>query len=157
MTFSAVTLRWGVKSSLRRYVSAMPDGSIAAIGPAALDDASRALFPGAWCADEGSTWDGLHVVARFQGSLRFYGHGGLLDLAISEPWLVGSETSFELTIEDPDDVRGRSPMARLAAFSQPIAGESELIDARLTAVGAELFFGNYRAGDELDPLEITSG
>lgn len=150
-----LTLEWGIKQSLVRYIAGMADGSIVVSEPAtAVEGGFRfpsAALPG---VTEPSRNDSTLC---FAGSVTLTGHGGMLKLVFTDPRLVpGSEPNAQwlLTIADP-----YKPGARIAfaTIDQLILGEAwaSAHGTRLTADGADLFFsGPYTEGTELDDPRI---
>jgi len=157
-------LDWGFKESFRAYI----DGSIA---------------NGEWTVAEGATYetplfswhDGVGQVGEnhlrgdiaFPGSVRFTGHGGILDTTIANP-VVSFDASGHATLLL--DVSGPTMEGDpFSAVAVPFAdldltplgvltrvGDVILVEgaaATLTADGAEAF-PNYPAGSELDPVTL---
>ncbi|WP_156138603.1 HtaA domain-containing protein [Microbacterium mangrovi] len=128
-------LVWAIKGSLVGYVRGMADGEIALDG--AAEDASGFRFREAPESEP--------AVRRFTGRVRFTGHNGMMRVVIADPWVEASGPGAVLSIADPDDPAARLPFARIAAFDGVRASGTTL-----TADGADLFFGPYREGTELD-------
>jgi hypothetical protein len=128
------TLVWGVKASLLRYVRGMADGVVATDG-GATESPLGFTFPG----------DGL----RFSGSVTLTGHDGMMRIVLTDPALVETAGGWMLEIADPDDPAARLRFAAVGAFDG-IEGTGVV----LTADGADLFFGPYEAGTELDDLTV---
>lgn len=144
-----LTLEWGIKQSLVRYVAGMADGALAAGGPATAVGGGF-QFPAAARPQADGT-------LRFAGSVTLTAHGGMLRLVVAEPWLVPvgePSDAWSLTIADQYE-----PGARIAfaTIDQLILGEAwaSAHGTRLTADGADLFFsGPYTEGTELDDPRI---
>ena len=85
-----------------RYIAGMADGSIVASKPAtAVEGGFRFPSAASPSVTEPSRNDGT---LRFAGSVTLTGHGGMLKLVFTDPWLVpGSEPNAQwlLTIADP--------------------------------------------------------
>lgn len=128
------TLVWGIKGSLLRYVRGMADGVVATDG-GATESPAGFTFPG----------DGL----RFTGSVTLTGHDGMMHVVLADPALVESASGWTVEIADPDDPGTRLPFAAVTSFDG-IDGTG----VALTAAGADLFFGPYEAGTELDDLTV---
>ncbi|RKS90130.1 Htaa protein [Microbacterium sp. AG790] len=102
----------------------------------------------------------------FGGAASFTGHGGLLDLTISNPVIqvTGARTAT-LSAYVQSQAYGGSPSVDgrvvLANLTLPAAttrgGAIVWTDAAatLTAAGAEAFGGFYSAGESLDPVSFT--
>lgn len=172
-----LALEWGIKQSLVRYIAGMADGSIVASKPAtAVEGGFR--FPSA--ASPGVTEPSRNDGALcFAGSVTLTGHGGMLKLVFTDPWLVpGSEPNAQwlLTIADPYEPGARIAFATIdridridpwpggadggddtdeASHDVTGAPHSTAHGTRLTADGTDLFFsGPYTEGTELDDPRI---
>jgi len=157
-------LEWGFKESFRAYVS----GSIA---------------NGEWQVADGASYEtpvftfggGTGAIAPdwakgelfFDGSIRFTGHGGILDTTVANPRVI--MTSAEAgqlvldvvgTTQEGEEVSAEGVVFAdldLTAASRSTEGGEltiEGIAATLTASGAEAF-GTYPAGDPLDPVSLV--
>jgi hypothetical protein len=131
----AAVLVWAVKDSLVGYVRAMADGRIELDG---TDDRGDAFaFPA------------TGTPGRFSGRVTFSGHHGMMRVVIAEPWIEPAADEWMLSIADPDDPDQRLPFARIARFDGVTASGTVL-----TADGADLFFGPYREGTQLDDPRV---
>lgn len=161
----AAELTWGFKESFRAYI----DGSIA---------------NGEWTVADGATYTtpefGFPVATgvvdprgpggrvEFDGSVRFTGHGGILDTTIANPVLVfrgAGEPALLLLDVTGDTMAGDSvestgtPFVEVDLSGQDLSasdGTVRLVEATttLTAEG-EVAFPNYPAGTEFDPITVT--
>jgi hypothetical protein len=158
------SLSWGFKESFRAYI----DGSIA---------------NGEWTVADGATYDtpsfefpaeGGRVDPRdpngsiaFTGSVRFTGHGGILDTTVANPVLVVHSDGTGILLLDVSGptMEGDEVTVTEAEFLDvDLAGQNLTpvdgvitIDAApttLTADGA-VAFPNYEAGSEFDPVTVT--
>ncbi|MBD5785151.1 HtaA domain-containing protein [Cellulosimicrobium terreum] len=164
---TAGSLTWGVKESFRTYIQ----GSIAKGGATASDGASVVDGIFRFGQADGGTWSastGRGTVA-YDGSVRFTGHDGQLDLVVENPVVdVTVATTARLLV----DVRSkgldgstvdekRVAFATLALGSPSTAKDGSVTYtdavATLTADGARAFSGFYAAGDALDPVTFTVG
>lgn len=161
---ASASLTWGFKESFRAYI----DGSIA---------------NGEWTVADGATYDtpsfgfpggsglitGLPLAGQidFPGSVRFTGHGGILDTTIANPVLVFRESGDALLLLDVsgptmagDQVSvTATPFVSIDLSGQdlaPVDGVVTITDAptTLTADG-ETAFPNYPAGETFDPVTVT--
>ncbi len=153
------SLTWGIKDSFRDYVAGpVAGGSIVGSGVGVAG--SSFIFSQA----SGGTFDGSTGTSPYTGSVRFTGHGGVLDLRLANPVIrVDSSGSATMMLT----VNGRSvPFATLALSS----GGKRVVDgavtfsgvpATLTAQGAAAFVNGpsqfYPAGTPLDPVTFTIG
>lgn len=128
-------LAWSVKDSFVGYVRGMTDGRIVLEGATDLGEAFG--FPATDTPD------------RFSGRVTFSGHHGMMRVVIAEPWIEPAADAWMLSIADPDDPGQRLPFARIARFDGATASGTTL-----TADGADLFFGPYREGTELDDPRV---
>lgn len=131
------TLVWAVKASLAQYVRRMSDGRIDLDGATETDDGFA--FP---------TTDTER--GHFGGSVTFIGHNGMMRVTIADPWVTSTGAGAVLSIADPDSPTLRLEFARIARLDAGIA-----TGTTLTADGADLFFGPYVEGTELDNPRIT--
>jgi hypothetical protein len=161
----AATLTWGFKESFRAYI----DGSIANGEWTVADGATYATPSFGFAADSGRV-DPRDPNGQidFPGSVRFTGHGGLLDTTIANPVLLlrGSDTDALLLLDvsgptmDGDEVAvTATPFVTIDLSGQDLAavdGVVTIVDAptTLTADG-EAAFPDYPAGTEFDPLSAT--
>ena len=164
---SSGLLQWGVKESFRSYIA----GPIAD-GGWTLDGITEGGGRFRWTASFGEYDMGDAVGSvGFVGGVRFTGHEGSLDIAISRPRVrFDGDSSAVLLV----DVRSKSlggggvleqtsvefATLDLSAASSDIDSDSvsyARIPAVLTAAGAEGFGGFYEAGAELDPITIAFG
>src|SRR5690606_19713493 len=77
---AAGSLTWGVKQSFRQYVtSSIAKGAISTSG---VRSAGGAFVFG---QASGSTFNGTTGTSKYSGSVRFTGHGGILDLRLANP------------------------------------------------------------------------
>jgi hypothetical protein len=159
---SDATITWGVKESLRSYIS----GTIAN-GEWAVSDGATYETPNfSWNAGSGQLAAGNGTLA-FDGSLRFIGHDGILDTTLSalELRFDGSTTGhliFDVsgTTQDgtPVDETGVE-FADIDTSGFTVAGGTATLaaaPATLTEAGSAAF-GTYPAGEELDPITVTFG
>jgi hypothetical protein len=158
------TLSWGFKESFRAYI----DGSIAngewTVADGATYETPLFGFPGGAGRVSGLPLEGQ---VDFPGSVRFTGHGGILDTTVANPVLVfdGDDTAILLldvsgpTMEGDQVSVTATPFVAVDLSGQdltPVDGIITLTDAPtvLTADG-ETAFPNYAAGTDFDPLSAT--
>ena len=158
-------LTWGVKESFRSYIS----GSIANGGWEVSDGAnySTPLFSWSNPTGEIDAESGEGAVS-FLGTIHFTGHGGVLDLTLSNPTieLAGDGTARMLMDARSNSVQGElvvdeeqiyiGKIEGIAA-SDPSSGAFSFTDAPmiLTSEGASAFGEMYSSGDALDPVNLT--
>lgn len=158
------TLTWGFKESFRAYI----DGSIANGEWTVADGATYETPTFGFVADEGRIDPrGPQGSVDFPGSVRFTGHGGILDTTIANPVLqLRADGKAFLLIDvrgvtmDGDDVAMSSTRFVELDLSgqdlEPVGGIMTLDEApaTLTADGA-IAFPNYPEGEAFDPVSAT--
>ncbi|WP_424936171.1 MULTISPECIES: HtaA domain-containing protein [Bacteria] len=169
-TVTGGTLTWGFKESFRSYIS----GTIANGSWEASDGASYSTPTFSWSGATGEVDAQGNGRIRFAGTVRFTGHGGLLDTRISSPVLVlgpsgavlqldTSGVSMDDALAGKTDAVAAHPAVPFAALSlDPAAvfagrsGEVSASDVPAT-VTPEGFaaFGSYEAGTALDPVSVA--
>ena len=151
------SLSWGVSGAFRSYVvGSIAKGSIS-VGSGATQ--SGGLFQFGQTGGSYSQVTGTGT-ATYAGSVRFTGHGGLLDLTFANPTLrVTTPTSAVLEVS-ANGSRVDLAVVDLARGSTSLVnGATRIANApvTLTAAGASAFEGYYSAGAALDPLTIVIG
>lgn len=162
-TVSDAALVWGFKESFRAYIDgAIANGEWTTGGDASYD---TPLFT--WRRGTGDADAGGDVTVRFSGSVRFTGHGGVLDTTIENPRVVigGDRGVLLLDVHgttqagDAVDAAGvEFAELDLAAAERSRDGRQRTladIPAVLTTAGADAF-GTYSAGAALDPITLTA-
>lgn len=163
-TEPVAALTWGVKASFRSYVT----GPVAHGTITTADGAEAAgevfVFP----AEEGAEGRPDAFTAGFDGSVRFVGHGGALDLTVAdlrvevdgdEGTLVADVAAKSLDDEEVVEY----PDVELAALDLGAVTPTEAdglltwtgVPATLTDEGAPAFADFYGPDTALDPLTIT--
>lgn len=152
---------WGVRESFRNYIS----GSIAK-GGWELDGVGygggQFQFTGASGAVDPQAQSGTIL---FPGSIRFTGHGGVLDTRLSNLEVQFSGGAGSLVVDassnsvdgDPQNY-GRIALATLSFDDMQLNDSSvrATAAATLTEVGAAAFGDFYPAGEALDPITFTA-
>ncbi|WP_276923818.1 HtaA domain-containing protein [Corynebacterium pyruviciproducens] len=158
---TSATAQWGVRSSFRNYIR----GSIAKggwkLGGVSWDEGSGAfVFNG----DQGAVNQSEGTIA-FPGTLNFYGHGGILDMTISNIEIQFSGQSGQLVatvtsndVEGTAHDYGRVAIADLAFSTLDVSdgAASGTANATLTSAGAAAFADFYEPGAPLDPVSFTA-
>lgn len=158
-------LDWGVKASFRAYVTGpIAHGSITTASGASTNGDGTLRFPlsaGSRDATAGT------ASSAHGGSVRFLGHGGALDLTISELRVSISGSTGVLTadvvtkgLSDPapityDDVDLAT--LNLSAVTPVTTADTATypsVPVTLTAAGSSAFAGFYPAGTAMDPLTL---
>ena len=116
---------WGVKSSLRSYISGAAGELQVSRGAELVDGEIR------FAASE-------ERAGAYRGTVRLLAHGGLLDWKFSDPEFDAE--SHELTVVN--SAGQRFALALVADANHP----------KLTGEGSVFFDGMYPSGSELDPM-----
>lgn len=162
---ASATLEWGFKETFRAYI----DGSIAngewTVGDGATYATPTFGFPAASGRIDPRDPNGE---IGFTGSIRFTGHGGVLDTTVSNPVLVIRPNGTGVLLLDVDGptMEGDEVSVIAAEFVEvDLAGQDLTpvdgvitIDAApttLTVAGSEAF-PNYPAGEAFDPITVTA-
>lgn len=138
-------LVWKVKGSLRDYVLGRAGGSIRAFD-GAMDSEDGFMFPSV-SAGEGSV--------RFGGTIVLSGHGGLMEIALGEPWLTRAHDTWLISLADPENSNERLNFASVGSFEPDAAGSLRGNGTALMAAGADLLLGSYREGEVLDDPVVS--
>ncbi|MEV8253330.1 HtaA domain-containing protein [Rhodoglobus sp. NPDC076762] len=158
VTDAAIT--WGVKESLRSYIS----GTIAN-GEWAVSDGATYETPNfGWTAGTGQLDAGEGAIA-FDGALRFMGHDGILDTTLSGLEIVFDASKTATVIFDvsgttqegvPVDAQNVE-FATIDVSGITVDDGTVLLTAApvvLTEAGSEAF-GTYPADAEFDPITVS--
>ncbi|MDO4910317.1 MAG: HtaA domain-containing protein [Corynebacterium sp.] len=159
---TANRLVWGVKESFRSYIS----GSIAN-GRWDLNGTNYENGNFVWTGTTGSAnSQDRSGIAQLNGSVRFTGHNGVLDMTISAPEIVYRAGTGQLmaTVVSNDMNGNAVNYGRIAianlSFAQLNLSNGVLTGATdsvtLTDAGARAFGDFYKAGDKLDALTFAS-
>lgn len=155
---SGATVTWGVKADFRSYVTgSVANGTIST---------SRVSGNGPWTWSGGSgTFNTVDTVGRasFSGGVTFTGHGGVLDVGVSNLRVQVSTPSSGTLIGDlRTGTTNRSGIAlatlNLAAGSRSASSTQVSwsgVPATLTSAGAAGFEGFYTAGTAMDAVSFT--
>lgn len=149
-------LTWGVKSSFVNYVQ----GGIAKGSVSATGGASRIGNGFQWGTGSGSLTDGGGTLS-FPGSVHFTGHGGILNLTISNVRVkvTGSNSGTLIATVASQDMEGKKAggqglsLANLRFSSLGKTGGTASVT--LTAAGAKAFAGFYNAGASMDSATVS--
>jgi len=156
------TLQWGFKESFRAYI----DGSIANGEWTTADGATYETPSFSWSPGSGSILkDDFSGDIAFIGSVRFTGHGGLLDTTIANPWIHFDDAEHATLLLDVTGVTmGGDPYSQTAvpfvtldlAGAMTQNGTTLRIDTAPTTLTAEgaVAFPNYEVGSDFDPVSV---
>jgi hypothetical protein len=158
---TAWTMTWGVKESFRAYLSgAIAQGEWQTDGDVSYSTPEFVVTGSAgWLGSDGTSGE-----LWADGSIRFIGHGGILDQTLSSPAVDISEDNLTLIFDVEGDtqeglsVRSDAVLFAEATVRSEIDSEAgrwrvEQAPTVLTPEGAEAF-GTYPAGEQMDPVSI---
>lgn len=172
-TIADASISWGLKESFRSYISgSIAKGSWEVLDGATYETPSFGFTGGTGTADA----DAGTASIAFGGSIRFTGHGGLLDTTVANPTieLTGPDAGrllldlrsvpmeAAMAGETEAETLSQVPFADLDLSGATIAQDGEALtitgDAVPAAITAEGFeaFGTYEAGTALDPLTFSA-
>jgi Htaa. len=153
-------LTWGIKRSFVRYLSFLPDVSVAiADGAEATNGSFFTFAPDGGGLDTATGMGNLN----FRGAVRMSGHGGMMQLHIQNPWISLSPEGATLKMALPgNNVAANSKSSEMIlanlTLSAPHQSESGIlwqdVSAFLSEEGATLFNDQYPVGQEMDPMFI---
>ena len=147
-------LIWGVKASFRSYVEAA-GGSITLSDGATQTEDGTFIFMVEAGGDLAIAADGSATgSARFQGTVTFEAHGGMLKSTLTELGIEAAEDGLMLTVLDGPMNKGRCAVAELGSVDVS-TGEGMLISTQITVDGMYQIADNYPPGTELDPLLLV--
>ncbi len=147
-------LTWGVKASFRSYVEGAGGAVSVSDGATRTEDGAFvfAAVPGGdlTIAADGSASGAI----RFQGTVTFEAHGGMLNSTLAEIGLeVDAEQGLVLTVLQAPMNTDRCAIATLKVVEAG-PGEAVTLGAQITFDGMYQIADNYPAGTELDPVRL---
>ncbi|MFT4677644.1 MAG: hypothetical protein ACI831_001648 [Candidatus Azotimanducaceae bacterium] len=149
MSFNKLT--WGVKASFRSYVEAA-GGSITLSDGATHAEDGTFVFTAAPGGDLSFAPDGSATGSvRFQGTVTFEAHGGMLKATLTELGLEAGADGLVLTVLEGPMNKGRCVIAELGPVEVG-TGDVITIGTKITIDGLYQIADNYPPGTELDPL-----
>ncbi|KQO97770.1 HtaA domain-containing protein [Leifsonia sp. Leaf264] len=154
---STGSLRWGIDSSFRSYVTGpIAQGAIAVSGGATSDGGVFQFGQSGGSFDQASN----SGTADYSGAVRFTGHSGALDLTFSAPILRVTDSATGVLSVSVNGSRVDFGAVDLGAASRSTAGGATTFASApvtLTSAGAAAFDGFYSAGRSLAPLTAVIG
>lgn len=146
-------LSWGVKTSFRNYVEAA-GGSVKLDDGATLAEDGSFVFAALPGGDLVIEPDGSATGAmRFQGSITFEAHGGMLKSTLNELGLEASSEGLNLTVLEGPMNQGRCAIATLGPVDTSHK-DVVTLGAKITLDGMYQIADNYPPGTELDALRL---
>ncbi|HEU5150708.1 MAG TPA: HtaA domain-containing protein [Iamia sp.] len=154
-------LEWGVRASFRSYV-----GEAGITTSAGVTRGDGGTFH--WPIESGTYQAGTRTTTlQFGGTVRFYGHGGALDLSIARPrvevgpdgGLLHADMSGLSHAGEPFDWPGAEVAILDVAAAEPVVTAATTtwaaVAASLSEAGVDAFADFYPLGAPLDPLTAT--
>ncbi|NKC01252.1 MAG: hypothetical protein GKR90_22525 [Pseudomonadales bacterium] len=152
MSFNKLT--WGVKASFRSYVEAAGGSIKLSDGAARAEDGSFVFIavPG---GDLTISPDGSATGAmRFQGTVMFDAHGGMLNATLAELGLEAASEGLVLTALEAPLNQDRCTIATLGLI-ESAPDDGIRLTAEITVDGMYQIADNYPPGTELDLLQLV--
>ena len=151
MSFSKLT--WGVKASFLNYVEAV-GGSITLSDGATRTEEGAFVFTAVPGGDLTIAADGSATGAmRFQGTIAFDAHGGMLKSTLTELGLEASDDGLVLTVLEGPMNQGRCSVAKLGSV-EVLSDNAITMRTEITLDGMYQIADNYPPGTELDPIRL---
>ena len=149
MSFNRLT--WGVKASFRSYVEAAGGSVILSDGAIRAEDGTFIFnaIPGGdlTIAADGSASGAM----RFQGTITFDAHGGMLKSTLAELGLEAGPDGLVLTVLEAPMNQDRCAIAKLNLVDVG-ADDAVTLGAEITYDGMYQIADNYPPGTQLDPV-----
>ncbi|RSO12180.1 hypothetical protein DMH18_06680 [Streptomyces sp. WAC 06783] len=159
------TLDWGVKKSFRDYVTGPIAHGKAELAGGAATSAAGYRFPKGHGTFDGAT---SALAAEFNGSVRFTGHEGALDLKFSNLKVKATGTKGTLVADVSAKSRATGKVTNTAGMaladlkvpSGALVAKNGVVTlknvpATLTTAGSKAFESMYQPGQALDPVTAT--
>ncbi len=143
------TLNWAIKDSLVAYISDLDDGELNASAGATRTDDGFA-FEGV--SDTDFDRDTLTGALTFRGSVALRGHGGMLNIVVTDPCVVLDNGSGEVRVSQPGASDGRQ--LGIAKLGATLEGDTLTCTAHLTVTGVNVLGPQYMPGAEIASLRI---
>lgn len=151
MSFNRLT--WGVKASFRAYVEAA-EGTITLSDGATKNDDGTFVFNALPGGDLSIEPDGSATGAmRFQGTVTFEAHGGMLKATLAELGLEAGADGLVLTVLDAPMNTDRCAIAKLGPVTVD-EDDAVTLEAEITVDGMYQIADNYPPGTALDPVRL---
>lgn len=146
-------LSWGVKASFRSYVEAVGGTIHLSDGATRAEDGSF-VFKAVPGGDLTIAPDGTATgEMRFQGTITFDAHGGMLKATLTELGLEFGSDGLVLTALEAPLNRNRCVIAKLGLV-EIAPDDAVTLSAEITVDGMYQIADNYPPGTELDPLRL---
>ncbi len=152
------SLRWGFSAPFANYIT----GTIAKGSITVAQGATRAGGAFQFGQAAGSTYNPDTAVGNvgYTGTVRYLGHGGLLDVSFSNPELRISTPGSAALYVTHGGARIHLANVALASGTTTRSGNTVTVSGApttLAAGGVSALQGNYAAGSALEPLTVVIG
>ena len=147
----SATLTWGIKNSLRDYITSLPDGSIDVTSPATEDNGSFSFV--AENTDSFSREE-MTGTLEFSGVVILSGYGGAMRIEINNPriHLTNGQGLLSLT---RGGVIGPATWIPLVELSAALSENTIVCQTALVSPGRSIVGEQYQDGQEFDGLTIS--
>jgi hypothetical protein len=144
-------LTWGIKQSLREYITSLPDGSVEVAPPATDDNGSFSFV--AENTDSFSREE-MSGTLEFSGVVILSGYGGAMRIEINNPRinLTNGQGLLSLT---RGGVIGPATWIPLVELTATLSGETIVCQTTLVTPGRSIVGEQYQDGQEFDALTIS--
>ena len=158
------SLQWGVRESFRNYVvGPIANGKITPSSGAKQSNGNGAFtFPQ---AARGTKWNGTTGQVQYAGNVNFYGHGGVMNVTLSNPVIVvenARSAKVQTNLNGTTVTIGNVDLS--GAKKRSLKGDAvqyQNAPVTLHSEGVAFFAYNgegfYNAGDKLDAMTFTVG
>lgn len=158
------SLQWGVRESFRKYVVGPIDNGKITPSSGAKQASGSGVFTFPQAA-RGTKWNGTTGQVQYAGNVNFYGHGGVMDVTLSNPVIVvenARSAKVQTNYNGKTITIGNIDLSGAKMRSlQGDAVQYENAPVTLHSEGVAFFAYNgegfYNAGDNLDAITFTVG
>lgn len=144
-------LTWGIKQSLREYITSLPDGSVEVTPPAAEENGSFSFV-----AENTDSFSREEMTGTldFSGVVTLSGYGGAMRIEINNPkiHLTNGQGLLSLT---RGGVIGPATWIPLVELSATQTEDTIVCKTTLVAPGRSIVGEQYQDGQEFDALTIS--
>lgn len=146
----SATLTWGIKQSLRSYITSLPDGSVETTPPASEINGAYSFVSeniGSFSRDD------MSGTLEFLGVVTLSGYGGAMRIEINNPriHLTNGHGLLSLT---RGGVIGPATWIPLVELTATESADSLICQTTLVAPGRSIVGEQYQDGQEFDALTI---
>jgi hypothetical protein len=147
----SATLTWGIKLSLREYITSLPDGSVDTTPPA-VD--GNGLFTFVAESADSFSKDEMTGTLEFSGVVVLSGYGGAMRIEINNP-RIQLENGHGFLSLTRGGVIGPATWIPLVELTATHSGNTIICQTTLVAPGRSIVGEQYQDGQEFDALTIS--